>query len=162
MILVILGTQNKTFERLLKAIDKQIELGNINDEVIVQAGQTIYESKNMKIIDFIPMDKFDGLIEKADIVISHGGVGTILKALRKNKKVIAIPRLAKYKEHVNDHQKQIVNEFAKNGHVLKCENLNKLDEVLEEVKNFKPAPYVGNNKLMLEIIESFIDGDKNG
>ena len=52
MILVVLGTQDKQFTRLLKAVDKEIEKGNIKDKVVVQAGQTKYESKKMEIFDF--------------------------------------------------------------------------------------------------------------
>ena len=48
MIFVVLGTQDKSFERLLKAIDEQIEMKNIKEKVIVQAGSTKYKSKNMK------------------------------------------------------------------------------------------------------------------
>ena len=59
MILVTLGTQDKSFKRLLEAIDKQIVLGNIKDQVIVQAGHTKYKSDNMTIFDFIPYDEFD-------------------------------------------------------------------------------------------------------
>ena len=157
MILVILGTQNKPFNRLLKAIDKQIKDGNIKDKVVVQAGQTLYKSDNMEIFDFLSMDKFDKLLKNADLIITHGGVGTILQAIRKRKKVIAVPRLSRYKEHVNDHQKQIVNEFAKNGHILKCENLSKLDEVIKESTKFTPIPYKGSNSLMMSILENYID-----
>ena len=51
MTLVILGTQDKVFPRLLEAIEKQIELGNLKGEVVVQAGSTKFESKYMKIFD---------------------------------------------------------------------------------------------------------------
>ena len=46
MILITLGTQDKSFERLLKAVDKEIENGNIKEKVIAQIGTTKYESKN--------------------------------------------------------------------------------------------------------------------
>ena len=59
MILVTLGTQDKEFKRLLKAVDKAIEDKVIRDEVIVQAGCTKYKSKNMKIFDLIPIHEFD-------------------------------------------------------------------------------------------------------
>ena len=51
MILVTLGTQDKQFKRLLDAVEEQINLKNIKDKVIVQAGHTKYESKNMEIFD---------------------------------------------------------------------------------------------------------------
>ena len=91
MILVTLGTQDKDFSRLLKAVDKQIENGTIKEKVIVQAGSTEYKSKNMKIFDLISGDEFEKLLSKASLVITHGGVGTILTALKNNKKVLAKP-----------------------------------------------------------------------
>ena len=144
LTLIILGTQDKTFPRLLKAIEREMKKGNIKDKVIVQAGQTKYESKNMEIFDFIEMNKFNSLLKEADLVITHGGVGTILSAIRLNKKVIAVPRLKKYMEHENDHQIQIVKEFDKLGYIKACLNLKKLDKVLEEIKDFKPKKYKSN------------------
>ena len=39
MILVVLGTQDKQFTRLLEAVDREIEKGVIKEKVVVQAGQ---------------------------------------------------------------------------------------------------------------------------
>ena len=107
MILVMLGTQNNSFHRLLEKIDKLIEEKKIQDKVIVQAGYTKYESKNMKIFGLIPEEELERYQEQADLIITHGGVGSIISSLKKGKKVIAVPRLHKYGEHVNDHQKEI-------------------------------------------------------
>lgn len=156
MILVILGTQNKPFNRLLEKIDEGIINGDIKDEIIVQAGTTKYKSDNMKIFDFVPMNEFDNLIDKASIIITHGGVGTILSSIRKGKKVIAVPRLNKYKEHVNDHQIQIVNEFSKLGYILGCVDLDNLFELINNIDSFNPTSYKAGNDKMLNIIESFI------
>ena len=157
MTLVILGTQDKVFPRLLEAIEKKIELGNLKGEVVVQAGSTKFESKYMKIFDLIPMKQFDELLSKSDLIITHGGVGTILSALRKDKKVIVVPRLAKYQEHENDHQLEIVDSFSKLGYILPCKDLNELSGVLEQVKKFKPKKYVSDNHKMLNLIEDYID-----
>lgn len=157
MILVTLGTQDKGFVRLLKAIDKQIEKGKIKDKVVVQAGYTKYESKNMEIFDSVSPQEFEKWIDKADVVITHGGVGSILTALKHEKKVIAAPRLAKYKEHTNDHQKQIIDEFEKEGYILALRDFNKLDKVLEKSKHLKPKKYVSNQSHFLELISNEID-----
>ena len=66
----------------------------------------------MKIFDLIPMDEFDEMIKKCDLLITHGGVGSIITGLKNNKKVIAAARLSKYNEHVNDHQLQIIDNFS--------------------------------------------------
>ena len=85
LILIALGTQDKPFYRLLDAVQKQIDNKVINEEVIVQAGcSSNYKSNDMKIFDLIPLDKFDELIEKCDVLITHGGVGTIIAGLKNN------------------------------------------------------------------------------
>ena len=61
MILVMLGTQNNSFHRLLEEIDKLINDGQIKEEVVVQAGYTKYESANMKIFDFISSEELEKL-----------------------------------------------------------------------------------------------------
>ena len=113
MIFVILGTQDKKFPRLLEAVQKAIDEKKISkkEKIIVQAGSTKFESSNMQIIDYMPGEQFEEYIEKADIIICHAGVGTILTALEKGKKVIAAARLKEYGEHVNDHQLQILENF---------------------------------------------------
>lgn len=157
MILVLLGTQDKPFTRLLKELDKLIEKGIIKEEVIVQAGLTKYESQNMEIFDLKPVDELMELQNNADIIITHGGVGSILSAVKMNKKVIAIPRLAEYGEHTNNHQIQIVNEFYKTGYILKADNPCDLKNVLKNIDNFKLKKYKSNNKKFVKLIEDYID-----
>ena len=159
MILVTLGTQDKQFTRLLDAVEEQINLGNITDEVIVQSGCTKYKSKNMKIFNLIDRDKFNELIKKCDVLITHGGVGSILTGLKNNKKVIACARLAKYNEHVNDHQLQIIEKFANAGYLLPLNNMDEFPKVLKEIKKFKPVKYVSNTKKMISIITNYINNN---
>lgn len=161
MILVTLGTQDKEFTRLLKAIDKQIEKKNIREKVIVQAGHTKYESKNMEIFDLIPTEELDKLVEECDLLITHGGVGSILSGIKNNKPIIAAARLKKYKEHTNDHQKQIINEFESRGYILELRDFNKLDKMLEKAKKFKPKKFVSNTDNFVNNIENYIEEDNH-
>ena len=107
MILVLLGTQDKQFDRLLKEVSDLKEQGKIKEEVVAQIGCSKFRSKYIKAFDFVSKDEINDLIDKASLVIAHGGVGIITECLNKNKKVIVAPRLAKYKEHTNDHQLEI-------------------------------------------------------
>lgn len=156
MIFVTLGTQDKSFSRLLDAVQKQIDCGNIKEEVIVQAGFTNYESDEMKIYDLVSQDEFEKIISECRILITHGGVGNILTGLNYNKKIIAAARLVKFGEHTNDHQLQIVNKFAEEGYILKLENFNRLDLVLDEINKFIPKKYESNTKHFCECLKSEI------
>lgn len=159
MILITLGTQDKSFKRLLDAVQKQIDNGNIKDKIVVQAGHTKYISQDMEIFDLIPYEKFDEFIKKCDILITHGGVGSIIAGLKNQKKVIAAPRLSKYKEHTNDHQLQIIANFTKAGYILPLYDFDKLDEVLKQSEKFKPKKYKSNTENMIKLIENYIDNN---
>ena len=161
MILVTLGTQDKEFTRLLKAIDKEIKNGVITDKVVVQAGCTKYKSENMEMFDLIPANEFDEFIKKADLIITHGGAGSILTAVKNNKKIIAAARLAKYKEHTNDHQKQIIEEFSKQGYILELKDFNKLGKLIQKSKSFKPKKFTSNTKNMIKLVSDYIEETDN-
>ena len=159
MILVTLGTQDKEFYRLLKAIDNEIEKGNIKDKVVVQAGYMYgkYESKNMEMFDLIDRDEFNKLVSECDYLITHGGVGSILTGLKADKKIIVCPRLAKYKEHMNDHQVQIAEKFADAGYILTFNDNDDLGEIIKKIPKFKPNKYVSNTENIIKMITKFID-----
>lgn len=157
MILVTLGTQDKSFKRLLQAIEKEIKKGNIKEEVVVQAGHTKYTSKNMKIFDFLPQEEFANLLEKTTLLITHAGIGTILGALKKNKKIIVAARLKQFKEHTNDHQLQILKQFDKHKYIIPLYDFDKLDEALTKSKTFKPNKYKSNTKEFINLIEKEIN-----
>lgn len=160
MILVMLGTQNNSFHRLLEEIDKLVKKGIINDEIIVQAGYTKYNSKNMKILGLMPKEELEKYQEKADLIITHGGVGSIISSIEKGKKVIAIPRLHEYQEHVNDHQIEIVEKYSNENLIIGCKQVSDLEKAIKKVKKFTPKKFERSNSKMLEMIERFIDNVK--
>lgn len=153
MTLVTLGTQHQEFTRLLD----YIENSNLKGEIIVQAGYTKYESKRMKIFDFISYDEMEMYIDKCDLVITHAGTGSIVMPLKKGKKVIACARLSKFGEHVDDHQVELVDVFYSEGYILKVDEDTSLNEVLKNIKNFKPKKFVSNTKKFIENLEQEIN-----
>lgn len=157
MIFVTLGTQDKPFNRLLEAVQKQIDNKKIKGKVIVQAGCTKFESKDMEIFDLIPMEDFEKNISECDILITHGGVGSIVDALKRGKVVIAAARLEKYGEHVNDHQLQIIKNFSEAGYIIALNDFDKLDEALKSAKKFKPNKYKSNTDNMIKLVEKLIN-----
>ena len=161
MILVLLGTQNNSFHRLLEEIEKNVENGNINEEVVVQAGYTKFEPQTqkqvIKLFNTIPKKELEKLIEESNFVISHGGVGSMVTANQKGKKVIAVPRYQKYHEHVNDHQVETIKIFAKKGYVMSIKDVQELEKALKDIKDFEPNIYKKQEENnIIEIIEKFI------
>lgn len=113
MILVTVGTHTMPFDRLLRAVDQLHAAGMFDAaEVTVQAGTSTYRCRGCRQFAYCSGPEFDALLDHAALVISHGGIGTLLRALRRRKRVIAIPRLRRYGEHHNDHQVEICTELT--------------------------------------------------
>ncbi len=152
MIFVTLGTQKQQFTRILDYIEKS----NLKDEIIVQNGNTKYESKKMKLIGFISYDEIREYIKKADVIISHGGL-SIIDAIKLNKKVICCPRDSKYKEHINNHQFEM-NEFLRDRkYILMCTNFEEFESCLKKIKTFTPKTIKDRSDTYLEKIKEIID-----
>lgn len=154
MIFVTVGTQDKQFRRLLEEVERLIKNGKIIDTVIAQIGNTKFktdlDSKHMHLIEFTTQREIEALIQNADLIITHGGVATIIESLNMNKKVIAVPRLKKYKEHVNDHQLQIVENFNHSGYIIGTAGVEGLEKALERAQDFIPKRYNSNNEKFVE------------
>lgn len=157
MVLVVLGTQDKEFSRLLEAVEEQIKKGVITEDVIVQAGQTKYNTRRMKVLDFVSRDDFQEYVRNSNYIITHGGVGTIIESLDAGKKIIAVPRLKQYGEHENDHQLQIIGEFVKRGYILTCSDLSQLGQTIQKLSSFEPKEYQSNNKNFISVIRKEIE-----
>lgn len=154
MIFVTLGSQKFQFNRLLKEVDKLLT----DEEIFAQTGYSDYKPQNYKYKEFLDRDEFTAWEEKADIVITHGGTGAIIGAVKKGKKVIAVPRLAKYGEHVDDHQIQLIAQFKGQNLICGLDDATELEDGLKFVKEHEFDAYRSNTKTIIESIERFIEG----
>ena len=157
MILVVLGTQDKRFERLLKVVEEAIDQGVIKEEVMVQAGCTVYDSSKMNVVDYVDMTTFEQWMKDCRLLITHGGVGTIMSALRNKKPVIACARLAKYGEHHNDHRCEIIETFYEKGYLIPLRDGQSLKEVLSAAENFVVPEVESNNHKMIELLSNYLE-----
>ncbi len=153
MIFVTLGSQKFQFNRLLKAVDEL----DTDEEIFAQIGYSDYKPQNYAYKEFLDRDEFAAWEEKADIVITHGGTGAIIGAVKKGKKVIAVPRLAKYGEHVDDHQIQLIKQFKDLNLIYACMD-GDLQKALEVVKNTTYNEYQSNTETIINSLEEFIGG----
>lgn len=156
MIFVTVGSQKFQFNRLLIGIDKLIENKSIKEKVFAQIGVSEYIPKNYEYTDFTTLDEFSEKIDEANLIITHGGTGVIVNALKKGKKVIAIPRLSKYGEHVDDHQIQLIKEFEEMNFIEPVYEIDELSNAIQEIKEKKYNIYVSNTDKIIEDIEKFI------
>lgn len=157
MIFLTVGSQKFQFNRLLKEIDRLVEDKKINEEIFAQIGYSDYKPKNYEYKQFLDRNDFEDKINKCDKIITHGGTGVITKGIKQMKKVIAVPRLKKYGEHVDNHQMQIISEFSEMKIILSVEKINDLEEALSKVDTLELKNYKSNTFTIIEGIKEYID-----
>lgn len=102
-------------------------------------------------------EEFAEYEEKADIIITHGGTGAIIGAVKKGKKVVAVPRKAIYGEHVDDHQMQLVEQFKELNLICDCKKVEELDEAIEYAKKTKFVRYKSSTEAVVNSIGKYIE-----
>jgi len=137
LILVILGTHERPFYRLVKGIERLIQEKKIREKVIVQLGFTNYKVRGAKCYRFIPEKRFEEYVKKCSILITHGGLGSIMRGVKADKPVIAVPRRAIFGEHTDDHQLQIVEEAKKRGRVFVVYDIKELEKTIKKCKKIR-------------------------
>lgn len=153
LIFVTVGSRNYPFNRLFEKLDELFDRGILKEEMFAQIGTSTYCPKNYEYKDFISQEEFLEYVKKADIVVSHGASGSIMKALNAGKKVIAVTRLEKYGEHINDHQIQNNEAFSSNGYVLMADlELDDLGECFKKINDGTDGLIPWENKDPLAIV----------
>lgn len=149
-----MGVHEHAFDRLVKAVDDLAGKGLV-ENVLIQTGFSIYKPKYCEWEKAIDFEEFEKTMDRADIVITHGGAGCIAGALERNKPTIVVPRLKKYNEHNNDHQLELAGALEKAGRALVVYEIGGLEEAIERAWSFVPAPPSGESRIV-GIISDFL------
>ena len=131
MIFVTVGTHEQQFNRLIEEIDRLKGNGIIKDEVIMQTGYCTYEPKYCEWSELLPYDQMLENVDKADIVITHGGPSSFIMPLQIGKTPIVVPRQHQFNEHVNDHQMEFARNVSKRmGTIIDVEDIETLGDII--------------------------------
>lgn len=104
------------FDRLVTLVAAAKRDGLLPEHVILQVGDTSARPDAIEEVhEAIPFPAVQGILQRADIVICHGGTGSLITALQQGCRVIAVPRLFELGEHYDDHQLEICTAFAARG-----------------------------------------------
>lgn len=135
MIFVCVGSRPYQFNRLFEELDRLVGAGRVKSDIFAQIGSSTYEPRGFAFEHFMDPDAFKAKMAEADIVISHGASGSIMGALNAGKKVIAVARLEKYGEHINDHQVAINETLGAEGLVLAVREMRELGDAIETMES---------------------------
>lgn len=160
MIYVSVGTQKFQFDRLIKAMDVLVYDNVIKETVFIQSGNSTYKPKFCQYAPFLEKEDFEKKLSMCDLLVTHGGVATIISGLKKNKPVIVMPRLVEFGEHVDNHQMQIIDAFAEKNLVLKCNNTDELADLIYKAREHKFNKYISHHDRVITTVRNFIENMK--
>jgi UDP-N-acetylglucosamine transferase subunit ALG13 len=142
MIFVTVGTNEAPFDRLLTAIAR---LGG-DEEIMVQCGASKVRPANARCVDFMPFDELVAQVDRARVVVTHAGVGSVLVALGRGRHPVVVPRLRRFGEAVDDHQLGFARRFETAGLVTLVEDESRLGAALVTAATTVP-PQTGAARL---------------
>lgn len=155
MIFVCTGSRDYQFNRLIEELDRLVAAGEITDEIFAQIGDS-NPPKHFPYERFVERKRFAQLQRDADLIISHAGTGALVGALKLGKKVIAVPRLAKYGEHIDDHQTQIAGVLAQEGYLKQVTEIGDLAAVIHSFQNDSMIKSFLSESNVIKLIEEFL------
>ena len=129
MIFATVGTQ-LPFDRMLDALNFWAST-HPESTVLAQTGKTERRFENMTCHGSLPQDAFAEAFYKADVIVAHAGMGTILSASQLGKPVVVLARLARYGEHRTDHQLATAAKMASLSNVFIAETAGNLGAQIE-------------------------------
>ncbi len=158
IIFVTLGTRKEQFNRLLTYIENLIDEGIVNKKVIVQVGNTKYNSNKFETFDFCSPEEIDNYIMKSQYIISQESAGLVTKCLKFKKKFIVVPREYKFKElpTQSDMEEDLHYKLEELGYTKVATNLNELKNAIKNINQIKTG-FEFNNKLAIEILKTIIE-----
>jgi UDP-N-acetylglucosamine transferase subunit ALG13 len=143
LILVTVGGQ-LPFDRLIRCVDAwAAQAGPV--EVLAQIGDGTYQPQHLRWERSLAPSRFREVFARAEAVIGHAGIGTILTALELEKCLLVFPRRADHGEHRSDHQLGTARYFEQQGHVLAAYDEQEVPQKIDWMRRHgrpggKPAP----------------------
>lgn len=130
------------FPRLVEAVLDLKRAGGLKGRLILQYGEQVLadpEIPDAELHASLPFDRVQEILRDADMVICHGGTGSLVTALRAGCRVIAFPRRHDLGEHYDDHQEEIAQTFADRGLLQIVRDETRLDEAIAAAKLAEPV-----------------------
>ncbi|MCG7314005.1 glycosyltransferase [Priestia flexa] len=134
MIFVTVGTHEQSFNRLLEEIDLYAKERNISkQDIVVQTGYSDYQLKYVTGEKMLSAADMQAYYEKADLILTHGGPGSMFPAWILGKPIIAIPRQVQFNEHVDNHQVEFCKFAERKGKVRCVTDIKQLSREIDDV-----------------------------
>ena len=111
---------------------------------------------------YLPFDEIVKRIERAEVVVSHAGVGSIICAVRAGHTPVIFPRLKRYSETVDDHQAELAEALAGSGLVIVAKTAAELAHAVASAPRRGTVRGAGGQELNAAVRAAIMGGRTGG
>jgi UDP-N-acetylglucosamine transferase subunit ALG13 len=157
VIFVTLGTHEQPFDRALDLVTALAD----REELLIQHGATRARPSLPRIewLAYLDWEPLTLWMRDAEVVITHAGVGSAVTAIRAGKKPVLVPRLARFGEHVDDHQLQLAKRLAEFGLAVACGPGDRLDGAVAQARECRGRPLMAHETRLAKAVAEVALGD---
>ncbi|MFN3233669.1 MAG: glycosyltransferase [Alphaproteobacteria bacterium] len=124
------GAYDLPFDRLVRATDQLAADDAIPDPIFAQIGHSCEPSEPYAYERFLPLTEMERHADKARIILTQGGPGSIMLALTRGKVPIVVPRQHAEGEMVDNHQVTFARKLAEEERILLVMDVAELPELV--------------------------------
>lgn len=146
------------FERLVNLVQAARKAGFISEAVILQTGRGGLIPDGIETHETLPFDQVKDILKRADIVVCHGGTGSLITALREGCRVIAVPRAFERGEHYDNHQTEITQAFEQRGLIAVANTEDEFAEALRSTRLRDPVMATTDPSELIDFLKSYANG----
>lgn len=155
LVLATVGATLK-FDRLVRMVDDARRRGLINERLIVQTGEGGLRPDGLNTVETLEYEALLDLLRRAEMVICHGGTGSLITALRQGCRVIAVPRRFDLGEHYDDHQLEISRALAERGLITVAEGQDDLPDAINRARHLEPRSATTDPSALINYLDSLV------
>lgn len=158
-VFIAVGTL-EPFDRLVEEVDRWAAKQD-NVKVIAQIGEGRYQPVHIEFHKMLAAAEFNRIFDESDLVITHAGMGTVLKSLVAQKPIVVMPRKLELKEAVTDHQMATAKKLDNMDYVHVAWDNENLAEYLKNADNIGTKNSLGEyaSGMLVDTIRQFIRGN---
>ena len=144
------------FDRLISLVKQAQDKGLIPERIVAQTGVGGIRPDGLVAVETMPFDQMQDLLGRADLLVCHGGTGSLITGLRAGCRVIAVPRQFDLGEHYDDHQSEIVAAFGERGLIQAARDEMSFAEALKVARAATPVSATTNPIALLSFLREHL------
>ncbi len=150
------------FDRLIAMVDEAKRKGLLPEQVIAQCGEGGRRSDQFETVESLGFEQVKDILRRADLVVCHGGTGSMITAAQNGCRTIAVPRRFARGEHYDDHQEEIAEAFHARGLAIAVDSQAEFEAAIAQWRTRAPQVATRDTSAMMAYLRKILTNWEKG